>query len=88
MIQPGFNQYDPMFVVVDAVTGGVLDLNKHPVTRADGSRASDAILYDVFGRTESQLRAHGGGQWLRCNTLSYVTVQFVPPTDLTFCRCL
>jgi hypothetical protein len=81
------NTYDPMLAVVNAVNGSVLDLATHPLTRADGSRRGDAILYDIYGgpNADSPFTVSGNGRDTTLgNTLSFVTGKFVPQGDGIF----
>lgn len=72
---------DPMLAVVDAVGGAVLDIARHPIRRADGSRMGDGVFYSVYGGPSptSPFTAAGAGRDASAgNTLSYLTGRFIP----------
>ena len=77
----GGTRFDPMLAVVNAVNGEVLDIDSHPVLRADGTRFGDAVLYGIYGgpSVTSPFTVSGNGRDTTAgNTLSYLTGRFVP----------
>lgn len=77
----GGTNIDPMLAVVDAVNGSVLDFARHPILRANGTRAGDGVLYSVYGgpNATSPFTAAGNGRDTSAgNTLSYLVGRFVP----------
>ena len=72
---------DPMLAVVNAVNGQVLDIDSHPIVRADGTRYGDAVLYGIYGGplATSPFTVAGNGRDASAgNTLSYVAGKFIP----------
>lgn len=80
----GFNNsysVNPMLAVVNAVNGTVLDIASHPVTRPDGTRFGDAVLYGIYGGplATSPFTVAGNGRDASAgNTLSYVAGRLIP----------
>ena len=77
----GGTRVDPMLAVVNAVNGQVLDIDSHPVLRADGTRFGDAVLYGIYGgpSVTSPFTVSGNGRDTTAgNTLSYLTGRFIP----------
>lgn len=72
---------DPMLAVVNAVNGQVLDFDAHPLTRSDGTRYGDAVLYGIYGgpnATSPFIVSGNGRDESAGNSLSYVTGKFIP----------
>ena len=77
----GGTNIDPMLAVVDAVNGSLLDFARHPILRANGTRAGDGVLYSVYGGPSgtSPFTVSGNGRDTSAgNTLSYLVGRFVP----------
>ncbi|MEP7096332.1 MAG: hypothetical protein ABI748_01610, partial [Dokdonella sp.] len=72
---------DPMLAVVNAASGQVISFDSYPVTRTDGSRYGDAILFGIYGGNlpTSPFTVAGYGRDANAgNTLSYVTGKLIP----------
>ena len=72
---------NPMLAVVNAVNGVVLDIDIHPVFRANGTRYGDAVLYGIDGgpSVTSPFTVAGVGRDANNgNTLSYITGSLIP----------
>jgi len=81
----GGTVWDPMFAVVKADTGTLLDLATHPVTGSSGQRIGDAILYSAIGNGNSFVVAGEARHASQGNRLNFLTGKFVPvSTDRIF----